>query len=94
MLLGRQIYASVCNFRDMVLFLIYVDNIVLSSSNQGLIQNMIDKLHSTFTLKDLDVLNFFLGIEIVQGTDNFSSFPIGGHSSIAWKNAITWSKTN
>lgn len=45
----------------------YVDDIIITCSNAQLIQQVIDNLESTFALKDLSELNYFLGI---QGTKN------------------------
>lgn len=43
---------------DFIIFLLYLDDIVITESNSQLIQEMIDNLHKTFTLKDLRKLNF------------------------------------
>ncbi|GJU60549.1 putative RNA-directed DNA polymerase [Tanacetum coccineum] len=52
--------------RDALLYiLVYVDGIIITSNNKGTISNIICQLGSAFALKDLGLLNYFLGIEIV-----------------------------
>jgi Reverse transcriptase (RNA-dependent DNA polymerase) len=43
---------------------VYVDDIVLTSNNNNLIQQFIHLLDQKVTIKDLDQLNYFLGIEV------------------------------
>ncbi|GKA31563.1 putative RNA-directed DNA polymerase [Tanacetum coccineum] len=45
--------------------LVYVDDIIVTGNNKGIIDNIICQLGSAFALKDLGPLNYFLGIEIV-----------------------------
>ncbi|KAH9791777.1 retrovirus-related pol polyprotein from transposon RE1 [Citrus sinensis] len=55
---------------DIVLILIYVDDILVTGSNSHHIEAVIQYLHSEFALKDLGEFNYFLGIEVtpsVQG---------------------------
>ncbi|GJT27040.1 ribonuclease H-like domain-containing protein [Tanacetum coccineum] len=42
--------------------LIYVDDIILTSSSPALLQQIIDSLHKEFDMTDLGALNYFLGI--------------------------------
>jgi Reverse transcriptase (RNA-dependent DNA polymerase) len=49
---------------DLVLLLVYVDDIILTGNNQALLQQFITLLDHQFTIKDLGQLNFFLGIEV------------------------------
>ncbi|GJZ32392.1 ribonuclease H-like domain-containing protein [Tanacetum coccineum] len=42
--------------------LIYVDDIILTTSYPALLQQIIDSLHSEFDMTDLEALNYFLGI--------------------------------
>nr|GEW75779.1 copia protein [Tanacetum cinerariifolium] len=42
--------------------LIYVDDIILTTSSTALLQQIIDSLHKEFDMTDLGVLNYFLGI--------------------------------
>jgi Reverse transcriptase (RNA-dependent DNA polymerase) len=46
--------------------LIYVDDILITDSNQQHISLYISHLHNTFSLKDLGPLHYFLGIETTQ----------------------------
>ncbi|GKE01354.1 ribonuclease H-like domain-containing protein [Tanacetum coccineum] len=46
--------------------LIYVDDIILTTSSPTLLQQIIDSLHSKFDMTDLEVLNYFLGISVVR----------------------------
>ncbi|GKB98693.1 putative RNA-directed DNA polymerase [Tanacetum coccineum] len=49
----------------LVYILVYVDDIIVTINNKGTIDNIICQLGSAFALKDLGLLNYFLGIEIV-----------------------------
>jgi hypothetical protein len=46
-----------------IFVLIYVDDIIITSSHPTAISQLINDLHSSFALKDLGHLNFFLGVE-------------------------------
>jgi hypothetical protein len=41
-----------------------VDDIIITGSSNSLIQTVIQKLNSEFSLKDLGKLDYFLGIEV------------------------------
>uniref|UniRef100_A0A2N9IUN3 Reverse transcriptase Ty1/copia-type domain-containing protein n=1 Tax=Fagus sylvatica TaxID=28930 RepID=A0A2N9IUN3_FAGSY len=56
--LHKALYGS-----DITLFLIYVDDIIVTGSNSTSIAGLIAKLQEDFALKDLGPLNFFLGVE-------------------------------
>nr|GEY43382.1 hypothetical protein [Tanacetum cinerariifolium] len=45
--------------------MVYVDEIIVTCNNKGTIDNIISQLGFAFSLKDLGLLNYFLGIEIV-----------------------------
>jgi histone deacetylase 1/2 len=47
-----------------IFLLVYVDDIIITGSSSDLIQQLIQKLHSEFALKDLGKLDYFLGIEV------------------------------
>ena len=46
-----------------IFLLAYVNDIIITGSNEFIVQPVIYKLHSYFALKDLGSLNFFLGIQ-------------------------------
>ena len=47
-----------------IFMLVYVDDIILTGSNDKLIQSIISQLQREFPLKDLGLLHFFLGIQV------------------------------
>lgn len=47
-----------------LLVLVYVDDIIVTGSNYQLVQQVIHNMQTTFALKDLGELNYFLGIEV------------------------------
>ncbi|XP_024179023.1 uncharacterized mitochondrial protein AtMg00810-like [Rosa chinensis] len=47
-----------------IYFLLYVDDIVLTSSNNQLLQTFIDTLGRGFDIKDLGPLHYFLGLQV------------------------------
>ncbi|XP_019080418.1 retrovirus-related Pol polyprotein from transposon RE1 [Vitis vinifera] len=47
-----------------VLLLVYVDNIIITSTDCGLITKLQRLLHTTFHMKDLGQLTYFLGLEV------------------------------
>ena len=46
-------------------FLVYVDNLIITGSDSSLIDNIIRHLNYKFSTKDLRVLSFFCGIEVL-----------------------------
>jgi len=48
----------------MVFLLVYVDDIILTGNDIGLITKLQHMLHSTFQMKDLRHLTYFLGLEV------------------------------
>ncbi|GJZ44077.1 ribonuclease H-like domain-containing protein [Tanacetum coccineum] len=49
---------------DTAYFLLYVDDIVLTASSEGLLQRIIRSLHQEFAITNLGPLNYFLGISV------------------------------
>ncbi|GKA98077.1 ribonuclease H-like domain-containing protein, partial [Tanacetum coccineum] len=50
---------------DTTYLLLYVDDIILTASSKALLQQIIVSLHKEFSMKDLSLLNYFLGIFVV-----------------------------
>ena len=48
----------------MIIILIYVDGIIVTGFNTVLVRQVVSSLHSQFALKDLGILNYFLGVEV------------------------------
>nr|GEW63871.1 reverse transcriptase domain-containing protein [Tanacetum cinerariifolium] len=51
---------------DRYCLLLYVDDIVLTASSESLLQQIIRLLHQEFTMIDLGLLNYFLGISVTR----------------------------
>ncbi|KAM1143556.1 hypothetical protein ACFX15_031820 [Malus domestica] len=49
---------------DVIILLLYVDDIILTGSNDSLVQSVITQLTQEFDMKDLGLLHFFLGLQI------------------------------
>lgn len=47
-----------------LLVLVYVDDIILTGSHKAVLESLVQHLKSTFVLKDLGALTYFLGIEV------------------------------
>ncbi|XP_060202737.1 uncharacterized mitochondrial protein AtMg00810-like, partial [Lycium barbarum] len=54
---------------DIIILLLYVDDIVITGSNPNLLQSLISQLSVQFALKDMGNLHFFLGIEVIRYVD-------------------------
>ncbi|XP_070037097.1 uncharacterized mitochondrial protein AtMg00810-like [Nicotiana tomentosiformis] len=52
--------------QDVVIVLVYVDDLLITGSNIGLIDEAKGVLHKNFKLKDLGELRYFLGIEVLR----------------------------
>ncbi|GJY42882.1 ribonuclease H-like domain-containing protein, partial [Tanacetum coccineum] len=68
-LLQRRCDSSLFIYRkgiDTVYLLLYVDDIVLTASSKGLLQQIIGSLHQEFAMTDLGPLNYFLGIFVTR----------------------------
>ena len=49
----------------MVYFLAYVDDLILTGSDSQVVNHIIGKLDATFSTKDLALLSFFCGVEVI-----------------------------
>jgi hypothetical protein len=49
--------------------LVYVDDIIITSSDQKAIEGLLHQLGQEFALKDLGDLHYFLGIEVHKVTN-------------------------
>ena len=49
---------------------IYVDDIIITGSHSRAIVDLLEHLRCDFAVKDLGSLNFFLGVEILQQSDD------------------------
>ncbi|GMI95461.1 cysteine-rich RLK (RECEPTOR-like protein kinase) 8 [Hibiscus trionum] len=56
---------------EVMYLLVYVDDIILTGNNLSSIQVVIDEMNRVFSLKDLGVLSYFLGIEITYVANGF-----------------------
>lgn len=55
----------------MAYLLLYVDDMILSASTPDLLQHIIAHLKSTFAIKDMGPVLYFLGIEVKRTADGF-----------------------
>ncbi|KAI5353156.1 hypothetical protein L3X38_006049 [Prunus dulcis] len=53
---------------DIVILLLYVDDIILTGSKVALVQEVVDELSSAFDMKDMGKLKYFLGLQISYNT--------------------------
>ena len=51
---------------DVLILLIYVDDILVTGSNSARVSSFITRLNSSFALRDLGYVNYFLGIKVVR----------------------------
>jgi len=55
--------------KDVVLILLYVDNLMITGNNDEIIQECIYKLKATFEMTDLGLLHYYLGMQVYQYKD-------------------------
>lgn len=55
-----------------IVVLIYVNDILIIGSHSEKVDQLIHQLHLQFSLKDLGILHYFLGIEVIYGNDMMS----------------------
>jgi hypothetical protein len=54
-----------------ILVLIYVDDILITSSSSSAVRDLLSTLKQEFSVKDLGLLNYFLGIEVLPSFGGF-----------------------
>lgn len=54
---------------DFTIVVAYVDDLLITSSNEEIIVVLKQNLHDAFTIKDLGSLEYFLGIEVARTID-------------------------
>uniref|UniRef100_UPI0033982526 reverse transcriptase domain-containing protein n=1 Tax=Acinetobacter baumannii TaxID=470 RepID=UPI0033982526 len=55
-----------------IILLVYVDDIIITGSTAALIQDVTRAMYTTFKMKDLGPLHYFLGMEVSRtGSDLF-----------------------
>ena len=52
-----------------ILLLVYVDDIILTGTSHGFINQFVTTLANRFSLKDLSALSYFLGVEAISTTE-------------------------
>lgn len=60
-----------CQGDDLAYLLLYVDDIVLTTSSTQLLPKTISLLHREFSMKDIGPLHFFLGISVERSSAGF-----------------------
>ena len=58
--------------REIIVVLIYVDDILITSLNPHLVENVKHQLGAEFALKDLGEFNYFLGLEVTPTAEGFA----------------------
>lgn len=54
-----------------LLLLVHVDDIILTSTSHGFVNQFVSTLANRFSLKDLNALSYFLGVEAISTTEGF-----------------------
>ncbi|GMI66032.1 hypothetical protein HRI_000272500 [Hibiscus trionum] len=57
------------NGHDVTYLIVYVDDILITGNATSTIDNVISELHNKFSLKDLGLLQFFLGLEVTRSSN-------------------------
>jgi hypothetical protein len=55
----------------MAYLLLYVDDMILSASSPALLRQIVGQLRSSFAVKDMGPLKYFLGIEVERTSQGF-----------------------
>ncbi|XP_062182142.1 uncharacterized mitochondrial protein AtMg00810-like [Phragmites australis] len=56
---------------DVAYILVYVDDIILTTSSSALLQHIVEQLRREFAIKDLGTLRFFLGVQVRRDARGF-----------------------
>lgn len=54
---------------DVIYLLLYVDDMILTGNNNGLLDKLLAQLHSGFRMKDLGTVHYFLGVQVLHHED-------------------------
>ena len=54
----------------MIIVLVYVDDIIVTGSDNKGIEEVLGKLSGAFALKDLGNLSYFLGIQVIRNQNS------------------------
>lgn len=57
------------NGGDIIYFLVYVDDLIITGNNMGVINRFIHTLAHRFSVKNLGSLHFFPGVEVLHTND-------------------------
>ena len=82
-----------CTDKCIILLLLYVDNMIITSDDLSGIQELKDFLSQQFEMKDLEHLNYFLGLEITHFTDGLYIIQAKYASELLSRSRLTDSKT-
>lgn len=52
------------NQNDVLFLLVYVDNMLITRNHNEILNNFVQKLDKTFSLKDLGSIHYFLGLDV------------------------------
>lgn len=55
----------------MAYLLLYVEDMILSASTPALLQHIVARVKSTFTIKDKGPMNYFLGVQVTRTPGGF-----------------------
>ena len=55
--------------KDVIIILLYVDDLLITENNDEIIQECISKLKATFEMIDLGLLHYYLGMQVYQYKD-------------------------
>jgi hypothetical protein len=58
-----------CNGDERLLLGVYVDDLIVTGSSTGAINSFKEQMKASFSMSDLGLLSYYLGIEVCQGSD-------------------------